>query len=360
MKARPAMWLLWLSISLPVLFLALGSCTQLSVFQIWDDLLQDLTPKALELSPSLLSIQVDQEVTISATGGVAPYAFSMLNGEGSLSTIDAATMRYSAPASPTVAIIQLRDAAQVQSTAILVVTAASVEPLRILPSVASLEYGEEIDYVAVGGMAPFWFSIVSGLGTIDESTGLYVAPGGDTDAIVRVDDSSGQSNEATVTVRAALPALVIDPTTLVLEQGSSYTFSAMGGDGTYTFSRTGAGNIDAASGLYSATAVGSATVRVASGLDSADADVTIVATANPTLAIVPASVTLVLGGSAYQFQAVGGEGPYEFSMQQSVGGSITPDGLYTPATGTKLTREYIRLQDSRGISKTATVTLKTK
>lgn len=360
MKARPAMWLLWLSISLPVLFLALGSCTQLSVFQIWDDLLQDLTPKALELNPSLLSIQVDQEVTITATGGVAPYAFSMLNGEGSLSAIDAATMKYSAPASPTVAIIQLRDAAQVQSTAILVVTAAAVEPLRILPSVASLDYGEQIDYVAIGGKEPRWFSIVSGLGSIDESTGHYVAPGIDTDTIVRVDDSSGQSNEASITVRAALPALVIDPTTLVLEQGSSYTFSAMGGDGTYTFSATGVGNIDSVSGLYSATGVGSSAVKVSSGLASADADVTVVAVVSPPLAIVPASVTLVLGGGAYQFQAVGGEAPYQFSMQQSVGGSITPDGLYTPATGTKLTREYVRLQDSRGIAKTATITLKTK
>jgi hypothetical protein len=73
---------------------------------------------------------------------------------------------------------------------------------------------------------------------------------------------------------------------------------------------------------------------------------------------VPSSVTLLLGGESYRFAAVGGIAPYTFSMTLSSGGSITADGLYTPASGTKLVKEYIRLEDDRGIGVTATITLK--
>lgn len=56
------------------------------------------------------------------------------------------------------------------------------------------------DFSASGGVAPYTFSLVSGAGAIDPSTGIYTSPGANTLAVIQVSDGNGDVSRATITV----------------------------------------------------------------------------------------------------------------------------------------------------------------
>jgi hypothetical protein len=239
------------------------------------------------------------------------------------------------------------------------VTDATVLPLRILPAAVSLAYGGSVIFSAADGLVPYVFSLVSGAGILDVDTGEYSAPlDADTDAVVRVEDSSGQASDASITVRAAAEPLSIEPASLTMEIGAFFTFSGIGGTGSYTFTATG-GIIDAANGDYEASESGDFTITVDDAVDTATANVTVLPlAAGVPLDIVPRSVTLLLG-ETFQFEAVGGEAPYTFSMSVTTGGTITVDGFYTAPT-LKQVVETVQVEDDRGVIVTATAKVRKK
>ena len=221
---------------LSVLLLA-ASCQAGFLFDIWDEL---LTP-FLDVSPSAAVLTAGQHLTLTAIGGRGPYMFSQTGGAGTLTDNHDGTAEYLADGGATTASILLSDSRGDEVLVDIMVSAAPIPQLYILPSSASLVYGGTLDFEASGGQGTYFFSIASGAGSIVEATGVYTAPPAlDTDAVVQVEDSSGQAAQAVVTVRSAATAsLAIVPTSVVMEVLTNYTFSASGGTTPYVFEADG-------------------------------------------------------------------------------------------------------------------------
>ena len=73
-------------------------------------------------------------------------------------------------------------------------------PLAISPINATISVGMSMVFIASGGDPPYKFDIVSGLGTIEASTGRYTAPDNVSEDRVRVVDALGSASEALVVV----------------------------------------------------------------------------------------------------------------------------------------------------------------
>ena len=73
-------------------------------------------------------------------------------------------------------------------------------PLKIVPISATIQVGAEIDFSASGGTPPYLYLIVSGSGTIDTTTGRYLAPSSASLELIRVVDDAGKKSEALIVV----------------------------------------------------------------------------------------------------------------------------------------------------------------
>jgi hypothetical protein len=69
-------------------------------------------------------------------------------------------------------------------------------PLSISPISATLPVDGSLVFTAGGGTAPYRFTVVSGNGDIDETTGRYTAPSSPGSDIVRVTDNDGATSDA--------------------------------------------------------------------------------------------------------------------------------------------------------------------
>jgi hypothetical protein len=71
--------------------------------------------------------------------------------------------------------------------------------LRISPISATVEVKAQCLFTATGGKPPYVFSVLSGSGSIAETTGLYRAPASPGQDVVRVTDKDGVFRDAYVT-----------------------------------------------------------------------------------------------------------------------------------------------------------------
>lgn len=335
---------------------ALVGCELPSIYEYWDSVVLN----ELEISPSFIALQEGQRATFTALGGKAPYRFE-LEGGGTLSPLSGARVEYLAPVGgPQEAQVGLSDAYDAVSSARVLVE-ASISLLSIAPAEASLLYGQSVVFEFSGGKPPYSFSLEAGLGSVEmtgPTAGRYTAPAADTDAIVQVEDASGQLADARIVVRAGAQPLAIIPSSVVIEQGATFTFVASGGVASYTFSvASGGGSINPVSGEYTASVPSPVVIQVTDGANVASANVTVVPAAGTPLVIVPRSVDIKMGAS-FQFAGEGGVPPYSFFVISGYGGFVHPEtGLYT-APSSRQGVERVQIKDSREISDTATVKVK--
>ena len=229
----------------------------------------------LAISPSAVTLNTGGSQTFSASGGTAPYTFSIVtNNSGG--TINASTGAYVAGSKGGISdVVRVTDGSTNISSASVTVQ-APVAALAISPASASVSTGGSQTFSANGGKVPYTFSIVTNNSgaTINSSTGAYVAgsKGSVTDT-VRVADSSANTSSASVAVKAPVATLAISPASASVSTGGSQTFSASGGTVPYTFSivtNNSGGTINASTGAYVAGSKGSVTdtVRVADAAGS--------------------------------------------------------------------------------------------
>ncbi len=301
-----------------------------------------LTPPALSIAPTPVSLSPLATQLFTAAGGTGPYVFTIHtnNSGGSLVDHGNGTATYTVGATPSVTdFIRVTDS--VAATADAEVDVGTYPPLTIAPTTATVSPLGSHTFVGSGGRGTRTYSLFvnnSG-GSVNSSTGVYTAGSTpDCSDTVRVSDTFSGTADAVVTVG---PGVSISPTSVTKAPLGTQTFTASGGSGTgYVFAfndNQSGGSINSSTGAYIAGSVAlDDVVTVTDSLgnssvaESGDATVHI-----PPVAISPPSITLA-PRAHHNFTAAGGSGTgitFSFVTNNS-GGSIDSSGHYIAgATG---------------------------
>jgi hypothetical protein len=167
----------------------------------------------------------------------------------------------------------------------------SSSALAISPSSVTLTENEGYTFTASGGSGSgYTYAVVSGYtdcGSIESSTGYFVSASDWTGTgYVSVTDSDGNVSysEITISTTSSSSVVSISPSSITLDEGSTYYFTASGGTGSYTYTIvSGSGTIGSSTGLFTApTALSGVTYVEVTDTDgnTAEATITIEATSS--------------------------------------------------------------------------------
>ncbi len=141
--------------------------------------------------------------------------------------------------------------------------------LAISPASTTIPVNGAVTFTATGGVPPYTFLIVSGPGTINSSTGQYIASAAAGPVVVQVKDTQGATSNASITVTSTAGPLTLTPTSASVNVSGSLTFIATGGTPPYSFSLQSAGSgpplptVNATTGAYTTGgSVGADVVKV--------------------------------------------------------------------------------------------------
>jgi hypothetical protein len=305
--------------------LALPACGNLSLV----DTLQQEDPGELRFSPADPVVAVGADLTISVMGGIAPYSIV----SGAVTSLDEHTWEFPATSAGSFP-IQVSDGVGKTMETIVTVYSGGEPALNVTE--VTLPEGVGWTFTVNGGTPPYDWELDGALqpegAAPNASYDFLPAPEGT--YVVEVLDSAGVSQAAIVTVAPSgvgVEALSLTPLSVVVITGGTVAFTALGGDGNYSFSATG-GTIDNANpATYVAPgAVGTYAVNVADGSGPPGVSAQVIVTATGTLPLLsPGSVTVSVVNDEVQFSASGGSPPYTFYTNKPALGSIDPvTGLY--------------------------------
>jgi hypothetical protein len=108
--------------------------------------------------------------------------------------------------------------------------------LALNPSQQTIAPNTSLQLKTVGGVPPYSFSVLSGGGAVDKTTGDYVAPATSTTAEIEVRDSNGEAASATVIVTSqagGATTLSVSASVVTINTGQSTVISATGGTPPY-------------------------------------------------------------------------------------------------------------------------------
>lgn len=317
------------------------------------DLDQPLGKSTLVLVPSTVNLKTGETTTFSASGGTSPYTFSVEPGEGTIGQ----NGLYQAPGMEGTYIVTVTDATGDSTEATVMVTTSV--PLSVSPASITVAAGTTVTLVASGGTGAYNISRWAGSGvfhfTPGTSTATYVSYYVD-NALIRV--TSGSEEVFAMIVSNAPPPLQITPSSITLPPDTSFTFTATGGAGSYTWD-CGSGSVDS-SGTYTSGPVPENDIAVTvsdEGGHSATAYVDVVV--SPDLILSPPDLNVIVGNTVTLI-ASGGTGPYSFAL--SGRGSIssaTPQVTYTapPTAGMPETATITVTDSATPIHGSATATI---
>ena len=299
--------------------------------------------------------------SFSASGGTAPYSFSLTGTLPTGLSFDAATATLSGTPvqAGTFAISVTAEDSSSGTGApfsdttnyVLQVGAPTIaiDPATLPNATAGTAYSAALS--ASGGVGPYGFALTAGTlpaGLTLSSAGvLSGAPteSGTFGLTVTATDANGQTGARAYSLTVGTGGLSISPTTLpAATAGVAYSqaLTASGGVAPYSFSVTGgalpAGVSLSASGLLSGTPASAGsfnfdvTVTDATGGTPSTATVSYtLAVSSPTITVTPATLANGVVGQSYSqsLAASGGTAPYSFS----VGAGTLPAGLSLAAGG---------------------------
>ena len=279
-------------------------------------------PSQLWVLPAGATIPAETGITFSGHGGTPPYTYVKVSGEGD---IDADGV-YSSPAE-TEAVIRVTDNAGVQiTTHVFVLPPAN--PLTINPASALIETNVELVFSAGGGTGPYTFAKVSGVGGMVSATTYRSAAAGS--AIVRVTDSAFHTADASITVNAPPPPLVVTPNGATVLLDGSQVFTASGGAPPYSFAVRGGGAGGTLTGSGSSRTYhaphligsGSDAIMVTDNLSRTTTAVALLMEPPADLAITPPGPSILHDGSV-SLIASGGTAPFGWAIIGGGGGSLS-------------------------------------
>lgn len=333
-------------------------------------------------NPALVGINTQQQFTAvgkDASGNVVPItpAWTVVAGGG---TIGLTTGLFAAGGTPGTFTATVKvTSGSIFATATVLVTAGPLATITVTPNPATLGVNAQQQFTAEGkdangnvvAISPIW-SVVAGGGTIDLTTGRFVAGGTPGTFTGTVKATSGSiSATATVVVNAgSLATITVTPNLATLVIGATQQYTAVGKDGngnvvaiTPVWSVAAGGGTISGSGLFTAGATPgtfSNTVTATSGIISGTATA-VVAGPLASITITPHPVSMQTNGTQ-QFTAVGRDAGGNIVLITPVwtvvngGGSINAStGLFTAGAATGTFSNTVKAT-SGAISGTATVT----
>ena len=273
-----------------------------------------ITIPVISVSPGNRSIAQGQTLQLTASGGSAPYNWSVANSlvanitaNGLLTAVAGGTTQVTAT-----------DVNGISGS-----TQVTVTQLSVSPDTATLAMGQTQQFTAAGGVTPYSWSVDNtAVASINASTGLLTATNLGT-ARVSVIDNTGRSDTSGVITVVDTPVISIQNT--VMSTGNSQTLSVAGGLAPYSWnsSNPAAASISG-SGVVDALATGTTTITVTDSVGNSDT--TVITVRNVTLT--PQAQALVIGDTV-QFTASGGIAPYAWSVNDTTVATIDANGLLT-------------------------------
>ncbi len=306
-----------------------------------------VTISTVQVSPDTASLQIGNTLPFSASGGTAPYAWTVSNP--AVASIDAGTGLLTALALGTVQVTATDANGFSDSSGDI-----TVSDIAITPASALLAVGDTRQFSASGGTPPYsWTTGNLAVATIDTS-GLLSGVGAGITRVTVTDARGISVTTGDVEVRDIL----VTPQSATVLIGNTLQFTASGGVAPYAW-RVSDGTVASidASGVLTALAAGTVVVTAtdADGISGNSAVITV--SADHIIDIVPFTATVSRFGTI-RFIAAGGLEPYTWSLSNPAAGSIDPQtGLFRagrfPATTTVIATDA---DGHSGESGTITVT----
>ncbi len=278
-----------------------------------------VTVTTVVVSPDTATIRVGDTLQFTATGGTAPYVWTV--SDPSLASIDVSTGLLTAIALGTVQ-VTVTDANGFSDTTGDIV----ISDIAISPDSAILGVGDTLQFTVSGGTAPYtWSTGNTAVATID-ANGLLTAVGAGVTQVTVTDAAGLSVSTGDITVRD----ISVSPDTATVLVGGTLTFTASGGAAPYTWSVSdpSVADIDPVTGVLTGLAPGVVTVTAtdADGISGSSGDIVI--SADHVISITPYTATVRRFGTL-QFTAAGGQGPYTWSLSNPLAGTIDPQtGLF--------------------------------
>lgn len=186
--------------------------------------------------------------------------------------------------------------------------------IQISPQTITLAVGNTATFSAAKGKRPYTFTVLTGGGLIDSTSGAFTAPDTPGTTVIRVSDSNGTQSEALV---LTTPALAIYPKSNKIKAGERAFYSASGGVPPYTYQVTSGTGTISSDGVYLAPmATNEGIITVEDTLQNK---------AQAAITVIPPVIEVRTNTIVNQkLPAPGGEGPYTTEILAGPG-SVDPE-----------------------------------
>jgi len=280
----------------------------------------------LIVSPTTASLNIGDTLQLTAEGGTSPYRWT--SSDNAVVTVDSVGLITAVAGGS--AIVTLTDFENRSIDVSVTVASAPVPALTLTPTTVDLSVADTFQLTAEGGATPYsWSSSNSAVASVNNN-GLVsaIAAGSVT---ITVQDSSGQSQQASISVAAVVvPPLQVTPPSANMQINDTLQLQIQGGIAPYSLvsSDSAIANVNN-SGLVTAISAGSVSIAVQDNAgQSQQISITVAAVAAPPLQVSPTTVNLQVN-QTQQLQAQGGVAPYNWTSSNSAIASVSISGLIT-------------------------------